>query len=257
MNRYIEAALRGLIQGLTEFLPVSSSGHLQILSELGFGEQSLFFDILLHISTLIVVVVIYRKSIINIIKNPLGDKAKFIIIASIPTAIMAALVRYFLYDYTTVLLPFCFMLTSVFLVSTIFAQKQNMALKWRNGYTKVALLAGFFQGIATLTGVSRSGAVITCLRHTGMDKEESSELTFLLSIPIIIGSAIIELMFYKGAEKIVPLELVLGMLFALIGGFLAIKTFIKLLNKGQIWIFGIYTFLLSLFSFYIVFFSGK
>jgi undecaprenyl-diphosphatase len=257
MNRYIEAALRGLIQGLTEFLPVSSSGHLQLMSKLGLGEQSLFFDILLHISTLIVVVVIYRKSIINIIKNPLGDKAKFIIIASIPTAILAALVRYFLYDYTMVMLPFAFMLTTVFLISTIFAQKQNMALKWRNGYTKVALLTGIFQGIATLSGVSRSGSVITCLRHTGIEKEESSELTFLLSIPIIIGSAVIELIFYKGGEKIIPLELIIGMLFALIGGFLAIKSFIKLFKKGQIWIFGIYTFLLSIVSFYIVFFSGK
>ncbi|NLL55663.1 MAG: undecaprenyl-diphosphate phosphatase [Clostridiales bacterium] len=256
MNSNIEAALRGLIQGLTEFLPISSSGHLLLMNMLGLGQQTLLFDILLHVATLIVVVVIYRKSIISIIKNPLGYKAKFILIASIPTALLAALVRYFLYDYATKMLPFCFMLTSAMLFSTAFAQKENMALKWRNGYTKVAVLAGVFQGIATLSGVSRSGSVITCLRHAGLEKEESSEFTFLLSIPIIIGSALVEILFYKGGEKIVFTELFLGMIFALIGGFVAIKTFIRLLSKEKIWYFGIYTFLVSIVAFYMVFNSA-
>lgn len=257
MNRYIEAALRGIIQGFAEFLPISSSGHLLLLNKLGLGEQSLFFDIMLHISTLIVVVVIYRKTIINIIKNPLGEGAKFILIASIPTAVLAGIIRYFLYDYSMKMLPFCFMLTSVMLTSTIFAKQENKALKWRNGYPKVALLAGVFQGIATLSGVSRSGSVITILRHMGMEKEESSPYTFLLSIPIIIGSAIVELICYKGGQTVNALELIIGMVFATLCGFLAIKTFVKILNKEHLWIFAIYTFLLSIASFYIVFFIEK
>lgn len=254
MNRYIEAALRGIIQGLTEFLPVSSSGHLQLMNKLGFAEQNLFFDIMLHISTLIVVVIIYRKSIIKIIKKPLQDKAKFIIIASIPTAVLAGIIRYFLYDYSDKMLPFCFMITTVILISTKYANRNKVILKSTNGYTKVALFTGIAQGIASLSGVSRSGSVISVLRHTGMENEEGSEMTFLLSIPIIIGSAIIEAICYKGTEKIVPFEVITAMVFALISGFLAIKTFVKILNKGRIWIFGIYTFLLTIASFYIIFF---
>lgn len=254
MNKYLEAMLRGCIQGLTEFLPVSSSGHLLLLNELGFGEQCLFFDILLHISTLLVIVIVFRKSILFVIKNPLGEKSKFIIIASIPTAIISAVIRYFLYDFSVRILPFCFMLTTVMLFSTKYASKTNLADKWRNGYPKVALISGIAQGLATLSGVSRSGAVITTMRHTGMKKEECGELTFLLSIPIIIGSAIIELICYKGAEKIASLELIIGMIFAFLSGLLAIKTFIKIFDKGQIWIFGIYTFLLSIVSFYVIFF---
>ncbi|HOO22684.1 MAG TPA: undecaprenyl-diphosphate phosphatase [Clostridia bacterium] len=254
MRSYLEAALRGIVQGLTEFLPISSSGHLFIMNLLGFENQSLFFDILLHISTLIAIVVIYRKSILNLIRNPLSEKTKFVLVATVPTAILAGVVRYFLYDYTKVMLPFCFMVTTVMLASTKIAQSQNMALKWNNGYTKTALLAGVAQGVASLTGVSRSGSVITVLRHLGLEKEESSELTFLLSIPIILGSAIVEIVCYEGANTINIGEAVIAMIFAFMSGILAIKTFIKVLNNDKIWIFSIYTFLLSCAGFYLVFF---
>jgi undecaprenyl-diphosphatase len=254
MSKYLEVMIRGCVQGLSEFLPISSSGHLLLLSKFGFTEQPLLYDIFLHVATLLVIIIVFRKSIIAILKDPLGDKAKFVIIASIPTAILAGVIRYFLYEYSMQMLPFCFMLTTVILFSTRYARNINMLLKWDNGYPKCALIVGVFQGIACLSGVSRSGLTVSAMKHLGMKNEESSELTFLLSIPIIIGSAIVELLCYEGTGNIVLSELIIGMIFAFLSGLLAVNSFIKILNKGKIWLFSFYTFLASIVSFYVIYF---
>lgn len=250
MNKYIEAALRGCVQGLTEFLPVSSSGHLLLLP---FG-RSLFFDIMLHVATLMVIILRFRKEIFAIFKNPFGGKAAFIIISSIPTAIMAGLIRYFLYDYSLQILPFCFMATAALLFSTKFSAKIPFAAKWKNGNLKCALITGIVQGFACLSGISRSGATISALTHLGYDSESSNEYTFLLAIPIILGSALVEFLCYEGTAEISGEELIIGMVSSFLFGLLAINTFIKTLKKGKIWMFSIYAFFMSFISFYVIYF---
>ena len=115
MNEYLSGFILGLVQGLTEFLPISSSGHLALLEYLGIGEENLFFNLALHIATLFAVVGALREPLWNLIKNPLSNKTKFILIASIPTAVMAGVIR-FLIPPDAKFLPFCFMTTSAVLL---------------------------------------------------------------------------------------------------------------------------------------------
>ena len=115
MNEILEGIILGLTQGLTEFLPVSSSGHLVLLESFGIGEQSTAFNLMLHLATLLAVVIFYRKKILSLIKHPTGDEMKFLLIATIPTAVMAGVIRY-LIPIDSQWLPFCFAVTSVILV---------------------------------------------------------------------------------------------------------------------------------------------
>lgn len=254
MKVYIQAVVRGTVQGLTEFLPISSSGHLFLLGMLNLGQQSLFFDIMLHISTLLTVVIVFRKSIWKIIKNPLGNHARFILAASVPTALMAAAIRYLLYERALNFLPFFYMVTTVMLLGTKKAAQKNYIAEGKSGYIGGGLITGICQGIACFSGVSRSGATLFAMRRLGMDEQESGELTFLLSIPIIIGSAIVEFLVYEGGVQVEVGPLFAAMAAAFFSGLFAVKIFTKLLKKSKLWMFAFYTFSLSIVSFFVMYF---
>lgn len=249
MNIYVSALLRGLTQGLSEFLPISSSGHLLMLSSLGLWEENLFTDIMLHIATLAVVIIVFRKELISIIKHPLQGDAKFILIATVPTAILAGLIRYFVKDYMTMLLPYCFLINGLLLLMTKFI---NSGGKKMSGQIKPAVLVGLFQGVACMSGISRSGTVFLGTKVIGMEKEKSASSVFLLSIPIIIGSALVEGIAYKSASEIVVPELIIAMLTAFVSGFIAVKTFTKMLKSDKIWYFSFYSFLIAIAAFFII-----
>ncbi|MFA6865929.1 MAG: undecaprenyl-diphosphate phosphatase [Clostridia bacterium] len=249
MNHYLQAILRGIVQGLTEFLPISSSGHLLLFSALGCWEESLFIDIMLHIATLLVVIIVFRKELLWIIKNPLSDETKFLIIATIPTAILAGVIRYFLEEEMVVLLPFCFLINGFILLSTKFINQDKRVM---HSTLKSGIITGIMQGFACLSGISRSGSTFFATKLIGLDEEKSPSTIFLLSIPIILGSALVEGLGYHGGAQIDALELVLAMIFAFISGFLAIKTFVKLLKSGKIWYFSFYSFLIGIATFLIV-----
>ncbi len=244
--KYLKALLLGLVQGLTEFLPVSSSGHLMLLETVGFGEESLFFNIMLHLATLFSVCIFYRREIWRILKRPLQKKARLIIIATIPTGVIAFIVRLFIEQVGVRLLPFGFMLTTVLLIVG--------SLQWSEGKeldNLSAFIVGIAQGAATIGGLSRSGSVYATQMVLGIPKEEAKDFTFLLSIPIILASMIVEIVAFKGYEDTEIMCLLLAMVTAFISGLLAIKVFIKSIQKKGLIPFAVYTFLLSIVSFII------
>ncbi len=241
-----QAIILGILQGATEFLPISSSGHLLLLQKLGVGQQSLFFNIMLHVGTLVAVLVALRGDILSLVKKPFQKYNGYLVLACVPTVILAFVFEKLcptLIDGTMLGAGFC--LTAVLLyASEHFKISQSPFLD-----SKKALLSGVLQGIAVLPGVSRSGATISSLRLFGVEKGDASRFSFLLSIPIIVGSALyesVDLLLGKEALSVDVLPLVLGVLFSFLSGLVAIKLFLKLLEKHSLLPFAIYTLLLGI-----------
>ncbi len=249
MTGYAEGFILGFIQGLTEFLPVSSSGHLVLAENLGVGEENVFFNLALHLATLLAVTVAFRKKIFSLLRHPLQADNLFILVASVPTAVLAGVIRYF-FPSQTEWLPFCFAITGFVLllpetVKPLSPPKDNKGLVLR------ALFCGLCQGAACINGISRSGTTVSAMRLAGFGKEECAEKSFLLSIPIIVGSSAVELL-TGGAASVAAGPLVLGAITAFAVGLCAIFLFIKILKKGKLWIFSLYTFLMAIVTFLIL-----
>ena len=248
MNEYLSGFILGLVQGLTEFLPVSSSGHLMLLESLGVGKPDLMTNLMLHLATLVAVIAVYRKRLLYLIRHPLDARVKMILIASIPTGIIAALVRYFT-DQTANALPFCFILTSVILILPKIIKPKESALDNKTGLKST--IVGLAQGIACINGISRSGTTVTALRLCGVNAEESAEMSFLLSIPVIIASSAVEII-TNTERTAVNGGVFLGMAVAFCVGIAAIKTFVAVLKKDKAAWFSIYTAILGIAAFFLI-----
>ncbi len=262
---WIHAAIMGLVQGLTEFLPVSSSGHL-VLSKFVLGAEidtSALFDILLHVGTLVAVFAVYYKDIWDLIKEGLllikdtfawvfrkkkiemyaGRKmVLFIIVASIPTALLGLLMETFLEDIflSSVLAVGCALLvtgTVLLLLSKL--PEGHKKLDQMNG--KDALFIGLIQGIATIPGISRSGSTISAGLFRGLNKEFAIRFSFLMSIPAILGAAVLKLIKVDGQDLLLNLgPYVMGMIIAALSGYLCVKWLINLLKNNRFHYFGFY-----------------
>ena len=248
MNGYLSGFILGLIQGLTEFLPVSSSGHLLLVEKLGVGEPNLFTNLALHFATLLSVVIVMRKQLWEIITHPLSDRTKFLAVATVPTGIIAALIRYFLPE-TGEYLPFFFVCTGVILlIPRIVGEKEVVQeCTYRDKLVLRALFVGSMQGIACFNGISRSGTTTSALNLCGFDAKRSAEDSFLLSIPIIVASALVELL-TGGAKNIKIGEILIGSITAFLVGIAAIKIFFKAIKKDKLWLFAFYAFFAAIAS---------
>lgn len=240
------AIILGLVQGLTEFLPVSSSGHLVLLEKI-FGIQCdvIIFDVILHLATLIAVCYVYRKSIIDLIKHPFSKKAKLLVVATIPTCIIAILFKDFFENaFGGELLALGFFISAIYMLIAEYATKRNkktVPLNYKN-----ASVIGLFQGIAIMPAISRSGSTITSALVQGIDREEAAEFSFLLSIPIILISTIYE-SFKIGSITIGFAPILVGFVCAFISGFFAIKLMLSVIKKAKFSYFAVYLFILSIF----------
>ena len=241
-----EALVLGLVQGASEFLPISSSGHLLLLEKLGIGQENLFFNIMLHVGTLAAVLIALCKKWWHLLCHPINKTNGYIILACVPTVVLAFVFKLLAPSLIDGKLLGCgFVLTACLLYAGENFKLRKTALI----DTKTSILTGVLQGIAVLPGVSRSGATISAMRLQGVEKEEATTFSFLLSIPIIIGSALyesIDLITGKETLDISPATLVVGVISAFISGLLSIKIFLKLIEKHSMTMFIIYTLLLGI-----------
>ncbi|NCA67257.1 MAG: undecaprenyl-diphosphate phosphatase [Clostridia bacterium] len=241
----IKYILLGIIQGLTEFLPVSSSGHLILLEKLGLAEPSIFFNLILHLASLGAVIIVMRKDMFEWIKRPLSREAKWIYLLSVPTVIIAFVFSLFFEDMLLgKFLPMGFLLTSFLLVLATINRHNGKELNYKN-----SLLTGVAQGIAVLPGVSRSGITIATMTALGIDKEKAVKLSFMMSVPIIIGGSIWEGIKGGFTQNINILYALSGALAAFLSGLLALKLMVKFFSKMSFMPFAIYTFILGALSF--------
>ena len=241
----IGAAFLGLLQGLTEFLPVSSSGHLVLFQQFfDLGEDELFFDLALHMGTLFVVLWFYRGEVLQIFKDLVSGDAPWlqrpgvrmaglIVLASIPTGLIGLLLedQFEVWFSNPPVLIVTFAITGVLLFASNWARTgddDERHMKWWH-----ALALGLVQGMAITPGISRSGSTIVAALFLGLNREYAARFSFLMSVPAIFGATLWK--FRKISAETVDWSAVgIGMLVAMVSGYLALVVLVKLVKKGQL-----------------------
>ncbi len=253
-----QALILGFAQGLTEFLPVSSSGHLvflQSVMNVDLGDLEMFFDIILHLGTLVAVCAIFWKDILNLFKKPFKTLI-YLIVATIPAAIAGLLLEDWIDKvfYGGAFLAAGFLITAIVLFATeIYAKKSAKALPlcWR-----VTVPMGLAQVVALLPGISRSGSTIAAGTFAGGDREQISHFSFLMSIPVILGSFAVSLLkglvngeiqssFQIGGANF-GWCIAVGFIASVIAGLLAIKVMLKAIKNANYKWFSLYLVLLAI-----------
>ena len=250
MKEILLTIVLGIIQGLTEFLPVSSSGHLTLFQEIfGLQQNTLFTNVALHLGTLFAVVVYYFKDLCSLFKKENHKTIGHLIIATIP----AGIVMIFLHDTIDTVfssskyLCFGFLITAtVLLLTDILGKKitQTKAITWKS-----ALIMGTCQACAVLPAISRSGSTIGGgLIVARGERSEVAKFSFFMSIPIIAGSALFEALTvdYSSINIVATL---LGMTAAFVTGYLAIRFMLNLIGKCNFKWFSLYLLILSIITF--------
>lgn len=240
-----------MAQGLTEFLPVSSSGHLTLLQKIfGIETGTIFFNLFLHLATLIVVVFVYRKQVIDLIKHPFSFKARMLYVACIPTVILALIFRNMLENISGVFLGFAFLFTAIILlVSQSIASRKHYMFELN---FKTAFLMGVAQGVAVFPGISRSGMTLATGLSLKKQRDEVADFSFLMSIPVILGGFVLELIKLFKAEEPICFEIVpmlVGFVSALVFGFISLKLALRCVKKLKLGYFSIYLVIVSILTF--------
>lgn len=237
-----EAIVLGITQGLTEFLPVSSSGHLVLVRNMmDLAEVPLFFDVMLHLGTLVAVVVVLFKEIIGLFAHPVKNRLLVLIFASIPAGIVGLLFNDAIEGaYSGALLGICFMITAGILVLSEFLSAR--AVKKRGIDIKSGMVMGLMQTAALFPGISRSGSTIAGGLFLGTDRSKAASFAFLMSIPMILGSVLVEGMevMETGMGDVSTAALIAGTAAAAVSGFFAVKWMLNLIKKRKLFGFAIY-----------------
>ena len=275
---YFEAMVMGLVQGLTEFLPVSSSGHLALLQQFfGIDENKvLLFAVMLHVGTLISVFIVYWKDIWELIvelcltikdlctgkglrldERPVRKLGVLIIIATIPTGIIGVLGGDFFDSLYTSIVPIGIglIITGFLLVMAERMGSSSRGLEKMN--FRNAFFIGLVQGIAICPGISRSGSTLFGSLICNLDRKFAVKFVFLISIPSILGSAVLELpdAIEAGVTAAEAGPVIVGMLVAAVSGLVAIKSMIKIVSDKKlsyfsyyVWVVGAFVVLLGIFG---------
>jgi undecaprenyl-diphosphatase len=237
----------GIIQGICEFLPISSSGHLVLFSKLFGVEETLFVSIFLHIATLLSIVVVFWKDVKYLICHPFSKQAINIYIATIPTClIVLALMPVVNFSFGGKFLSVCFLITSGLL---LFVQCCSKKKSFHAFNAKDALVMGIMQGLAVFPGISRSGATVSGGLISGAERKECAKFSFLMSVPVIILSMLLEIYKLIKGDEILSVNwsgLVASFIFAFFIGIISIKAMIKLTNKVNFKWFSLYLFLIAI-----------
>ena len=243
MIEIIKYIFIGFIQGLTEFLPISSSGHIVLFGSMFNLDNLLLISVVAHVGTLFAVLYCYRKQIFTLIRHPFNKTNLNLIIATVPTVILVLLFNTFFEDsFSTKTLVWGFLISAVLL---FIADMKKESFKPVN--KRSALYMGLSQGLALLPGISRSGATLVCGLLVGVEKNQALDFSFLMSIPIIIASAVYEsIKLFSAQITINWLGIFIVMITSFIFGILSIKIMLKLVKKNKLYFFSIYLIVLSL-----------
>ena len=242
----LQAVVLGIVQGLTELLPISSSAHLFFIPEILNWEVPDSFDVALHFGTLLAIGIFFFWDWIKLIKagfNQVVKKEKtkegrmfwYIVCATIPGGILGLLFDKFLEDYLKNLVVVAIALIVMGIILYIVDKKCKATTNYENMTFKQTFLIGISQAMAFIPGVSRSGVTMTVGRLLGVDRESTARYSFMLSAPIVLGATI-----YKFKDFVFDLPFVIGVITSFIVGLIVIKFLLNYLKKGDFKIFAIY-----------------
>jgi len=241
----------GIIQGLTEFLPISSSGHLVLYQRIfGFNEEALAFIIMLHVATLFSVIAVFWRDIWYMIRYPFSKTTIFVIVATIPVAVIGFIFRdFFEYIFASGnYLGVAFIFTGILLFVADRPRKQTNYGKDLNSMSYAdAILMGLAQSAAIIPALSRSGFIIAAGLFRGFKKEFAIKFAFLMSVPAIIGPAVFDArnLTFQTFQNIGILSLVLGMIAAAITGYISVRFMLGFFSRVSLRVFSYYVFSLG------------
>ena len=243
MIEIIKYIFIGFIQGLTEFLPISSSGHIVLFGSMFNLDNLLLISVVAHVGTIFAVIFCYRKQLFTLIRHPFNKTNLNLIIATIPTVILVLLFNsFFENSFSTKTLVWGFLISAVLLVIADFKKDSINPVNKRS-----ALYIGLAQGLALLPGISRSGSTLVCGLLVGVEKNQALDFSFLMSIPIIVASAIYEsIKLFSAQITINWLGIFVVLITSFMFGILSIKIMLKLVKKNKLYFFSIYLIVLSL-----------
>jgi undecaprenyl-diphosphatase len=249
-----EAIVLGAIQGITEFLPVSSSGHLVLFQKIiGVSEPALLFDILFHGGTLIAIFLVLRRDIWALLKRPIQPLTLYLVIATIP----AALAGFFFNDFIEAafadgaLLGYAFIFTSLalffseYLAGLSARERRSGDINWLD-----ALIIGILQAVAIMPAVSRSGLTLSGALVRKLDRGFAARFSFLMAIPVILGALALQLKEFLAREVSAggmgPLPMLAGTVSAALVGIVSVSLMLKIVREHSLRGFGLYTALLGI-----------
>jgi len=266
---YFQAVFLGIVQGITEFLPVSSSGHLAVMQRMfGLPESSNLFEVMVHCGTLIAIIAVFRRDIGKLIKsfyifirgkatrddNERCRTCIYILLAMAPTGLIGLLVekRYSRMSGSVLFVGLMFFVTGVALLMTKLAASESDASRTapKRITLGLALLIGISQGLATIPGISRSAVTISAGLISGVSRSESVRFSFLLAVPAIAGAALLKIIsLARGAEQTQYLwQMAAGAIVACVVGYACLLFLIRIIQKGKFWYFSFYAFAAGVFS---------
>lgn len=231
---YIWSLVLGVLQGFTEFLPVSSSGHLVLVQSLipGFSQPGVLFDVCLHFGTLFAVLFFFRKRLFKLSFKYI----LYIVVATIPAVIVGFLLKDYIHRLfsSVTVVGVALIFTGLLNYLTSKHKEEEKSLDY-----KKSIFVGLMQAFAIIPGISRSGSTIFAGVKSGLSSKDAAEFSFLISVPAIIGANILEI-YLSWGEKINYIPYIIGFIAAFISGILAIKLVLKLLEEKKFKIFAFY-----------------
>lgn len=258
----LQDIILGLLQGLTEFLPISSSGHLVVVpAVLGWDEPSLTFDVLLHLGTLAAVVIYFRHDLMGIVLGIMGRgtdvaaarrMALYLVVGTLPAAVLGLVLgdffeRLFESPYTT-----CAELVATALLLLALERAGERAAR-RPLDTGMATGIGVAQAVAIFPGISRSGATIGAGLVMGLSREEATRFSFLLSIPAIAGAGVVSLADVAGGGLDVTAGVVAGVIASGVAGYVSIGALLRFVRTHSLTVFAVYLLVMAPLSALIIF----
>lgn len=254
MDQLIKAIILGVVQGLTEWLPISSTGHLRLLEIFLELEVPVLFDVILHTGTLMVILVFFRKEISNILsalsrldfKTEHGKMVPLIIIGVIPTIVIGLIFGWSIESTfkNVSAIGAAFLLCGTLLYSSKFGKEKTKSISY-----STAIVMGVAQGIAIIPGISRSGATITVALLLGIKREKAFEFSFLLSIPAILGAlgfTAYEEFGELASSSLEWSEILVATIIAMLVGYFALKLLWKVVAREKFHFFALYCWLLGI-----------
>lgn len=247
MISYIEAIIYSIVQGITEWLPISSSGHLAILHEL-FGDGGVSYDVFLHLASILAIIFVFREDILNIfyINNKENQRLiVFLLVCIVPIGIVGVffsdIIGHFFENILSV--GVFFILSGLLIVSTKYVKNQKK-LKKDVGLID-SMIIGLFQAFAILPGISRSGSTISSGLLLGVNKEKVIKFSFLMAIPLIMGAFLLE---YDSLvmSNINLNVLLVSFIVTFVVSLISINVLIKIINNGKFYMFGYYNLIVGL-----------
>ena len=243
----IDSIILGILQGLTEFLPVSSSGHLVFVEKLlGHKDVPLLYDILLHVASLLAVFIFFRNKLLNLTKECLtfkynkSHKYVMMIVTTAMLVVTKPVMKSIKEEPVYLTVAFAFTAILLLIAQSFFKKAiPDKEISWKD-----AFVIGFFQGIAVLPGVSRSGSTITGALFRKIPAADAVEFSFMLAIPAILGALLLELV--KGGFAFIdPVPSIVGFIASFVASLAALKLLVFMMKKTVLYPFAIYLFILS------------